>query len=969
MSRRTLGRITAREMAAFFATPAAYIFLGTFLAVTLFVFFWVETFFSRNIADVRPLFEWMPVLLIFLCSALTMRSWSEEQRAGTMESLLTAPVRPVVLILGKFFACVTLVAVALALTLPLVATVSLIGPLDPGPVLGGYLASLCLAATYISIGLFVSSRTNSQIVSLISATLACALLFLLGSPTLTGFFGNQAGEILKLLGSGSRFEAITRGVIDLRDIIYYLSLTACFLTLNVYGIERQRWAGNPTSTHHRTWGWLVILIVANFLAVNFWLAPVGTLRADLTSGQHYSISETTRGYLDRLQEPLLIRGYFSAQTHPLLAPLVPQLRDLMKEYQVVGHGRVRVEFIDPQQNPELEAEAGEKYGIRPVPFQTASRYQTAVTNSYFDILVKYGDAYEVLGFKDLIEVKGQGDTRVDVDLRNPEYDLTRAIKKVLYSYQGGGNLFANITTPVVFHGYFSADERLPAELVELKQALETVLSELAKKAEGSFSHEFVDPDADPTTAARLEQEYGMQPMVAGLLSPELFWFYMTLESGDQVVQVGLPADLSAAALTQAIEAGLKRFSKGFLKTVGLAVPAFTPPMPQFGMPAQGKSFQRLQRMLAEEHAVKAVDLAKGQVDPEADILVVVSPGNMEEKQIFAVDQFLMQGGTVVLAASPFDVNFGGQLQMTQVGGELGDWLAGHGIALEEEMVLDPQNASFPVPVQRQVGAFTVQETHLVNYPYFIDIRSDGMDRNSGLLGGIDQVSMTWASPVDIDQEKNAGRKVTTLLRSSPDSWVSDALDLQPDFQRYPDQGFAQNGEIASRPVAVLVEGSFTSAFQGKPSPLVQEDKAKDDPAKQGQQPQQAEDEEQTTTIGRVLEKSPESARIILLASNTFLADTSLDLASGAGGSRYHNPVQLIANCIDWSLEDRDLMMIRGRSHFARTLFPMAQGSRMFLEYLNYGLALAGLALVWFLRTILAKRSVQRQQALLEGGRA
>src|SRR5271166_2202178 len=112
-------RIARKELAAFFASPAAFIFIGVFLAALLFIFFWVDRFFARNIADVRPLFEWMPVLLIFLTSAMTMRMWSEERRGGTLEFLMTSPVKPVFLVAGKFAACLTLVAIVLALTLPL----------------------------------------------------------------------------------------------------------------------------------------------------------------------------------------------------------------------------------------------------------------------------------------------------------------------------------------------------------------------------------------------------------------------------------------------------------------------------------------------------------------------------------------------------------------------------------------------------------------------------------------------------------------------------------------------------------------------------------------------------------------------------------------------------------------------------------------------------------------------------------
>jgi len=194
--------IARKELAAFFSSAVAFIFFGVFLTVTLFVFFWVETFFGRNIADVRPLFEWMPILMIFLSAAITMRMWSEERRSGTLEFLLTSPIEPLQLVLGKFLACLGLVAVALALTLPLPITVSFIGPLDWGPVLGGYLATFFLAAGYISIGLFVSARSENQVVSVMISALIGGLFYALGSNTLTGLFGTKASEVLKLLGSG-----------------------------------------------------------------------------------------------------------------------------------------------------------------------------------------------------------------------------------------------------------------------------------------------------------------------------------------------------------------------------------------------------------------------------------------------------------------------------------------------------------------------------------------------------------------------------------------------------------------------------------------------------------------------------------------------------------------------------------------------------------------------------------------------
>ena len=967
-------RIAAREFAGFFSGPVAFLFFGAFLAVTMFIFFWVDTFFARNIADVRPLFDWIPILLIFLCAAVTMRLWSEERRAGTLEFLLTSPTRPAALVLGKFLACLGLIGVALALTLPLPITVSFLGPLDWGPVAGGYLATFFLAAAYISIGLYISIRSENQIVSLIGSVAACGLLYLIGSDMLSSFFGNQIGEILHLLGSGSRFDSITRGVIDLRDLYYYLSIMGIFLSLNIYGLERLRWQGNPANSRHRAWKMVTLLVVANFLAANFWLAPIGTMRIDMTSGRIYTISKATRNYLAQLHEPLLIRGYFSAQTHPLLAPLVPRLRDLLKEYQIAGHGKVRVEFVDPQENPEIEQEAGQKYGIRPVPFETSSRYQSSVTNSYFDILVKYGDQFATLGFRDLIEVKAKGESGLDVDLRNPEYDITRAIKKVLYAYQGSGDLFANIRGPVDITGYISPAAKLPEQLTALRSSLQSISEEMKKKSGGRVHLRLVDPDADGgRTAKKIGKKFGFRPMAVGLLDPRTFWFYITMENNGRVVQVPLPQDFSKDSLQRDMTAALKRFSRGFLKTIALYTPPSTPPMPQLGMPGGGKQFQWLRKKLEEEHNVITTDLKKGQVPGETDFLLLASPEKFDDMQRFAVDQFLMQGGTVAIATAPFDVTLRGRLSAEKYSSGLEKWLAGYGITLGHSMVLDRQNSAFPIPMERQVGMIRVRETRLINYPYFVDIRRDGMDQESGLTAGINQVTMTWPSPITIDPEKNKGRKVIRLLSSSPQAWTSDSLNIQPDFQKYGESGFPTGKQQQQYLLGAVVEGRFTSAFAGQTSPLIT--KAKDEAARKKKEKKSGPDTkkdaaaENKPVISRVLERSPESARIILFASNSFLSDTAMELMSSVQHTQYQEPAQLLANAVDWSLEDRGLLSIKGRGHFARTLRPMDRKTRMFWEYLNYGLALIGLGLVWLVQKLLQKRTIARYERILHTGRA
>ena len=250
--------VARKETLTYFGSPLALIFVGVFLSLTLFLFFWVDTFFARNIADVRPMFRWMPIVMIFLVATLTMRQWSEEQRVGTLEILLTLPVPRLHLVLGKLIAVMALIVLALALTVVLVFTVSLLGDLDWGPVLGGYLAAVLMASAYTAIGLFVSSRTQNQIVALIITVLICGILYAAGTGDVTEFAGGRLSTVLQAIGMGSRFQSIERGVIDLRDLVYYLSHDdLCATQRNVLGHETLGpWLanGHVSPQHHNGGG-------------------------------------------------------------------------------------------------------------------------------------------------------------------------------------------------------------------------------------------------------------------------------------------------------------------------------------------------------------------------------------------------------------------------------------------------------------------------------------------------------------------------------------------------------------------------------------------------------------------------------------------------------------------------------------------------------------------------------------------
>lgn len=954
--------VARKEFRAYFASPAAYLFLGLFVAACLFVFFWGEAFFARNVADLQPLFDWLPLLLIFLIAALTMRSWSEERRAGTLENLLTSPVALWQLVFGKFLAAFGLLCVALILTLPLPITVGLLGPLDSGPVIGGYVATLFLGSAYIAIGLFTSSRTDNPIVALMFTAVICGLLYLIGSSLLTSLSGYQLGQFLQLLGTGSRFDAITRGVLDLRDIYYYLSLAGVFLALNVYTLEKLRWTGNPASSAHRQWKGLTALLVVNLLAANLWLHPLDAVRMDLTENRLYTLSDVTEQQLASLNEPLRIKGYFSEKTHPLLAPLVPRLQSLLEEYAARGGTNVRVEFVDPTKNREAEETAARRYGVKPVPFQTASRYESAIVNSYFDVVIAYGGGYERLGFRELIEVKASNESDLAVALNNPEYEITRTIDRLARDYRSGGDTFAMVDEPVTLNAWVSPASRLPEDLKAFRADLESVIAMLEDKGGEKFSATINNPNAgDGKLADRLAEDYGFSPLLASLLDPQPFWFHLMLESGSNRVQIPLPATLNKSALQDAIDEGLKQLVPGALKTVALSKPP--------GNRFQGGNYRSLRSALKKNVRVVDAGLSDGKVPSGTDLLMVMSPNELTEKALFAIDQFLMRGGQVVIAASPYEVTLGQGLSARKQNTGLRDWLAHHGVNLEESLVLDPQSASLPVPRNRTVGGLTFREIQMMPYPFFADLRADQLNREHPVTAGLQDMIVSWPSPLTLDNKNTAGLDVTTLLTTSEGSWTLGNADILPDFQQHPETGFATPDERQAERIAVALSGRFRSWFADKDSPLLEAAKSDEKATSPGKAAENtATPAKQTTNdstvASSVIRKSPESAKLLVVSSDSFASDTMLNLVSQSLGTEYSAPVTFIQNAVDWSLEDPALLALRGQSRYARTLKPLTRQQQLAWEYANYGLALAGLVMIALWRKQVRASDRRRYQKIL-----
>jgi len=236
--------IMRRELRSYFVTPVAYVFLVIFLVLSGFLTFYLGDFYERRQADLQPFFALHPWLYLILVPAVSMRIWAEEAKSGTLELLLTLPVRLWQAMLGKFLAAWLFVGLALALTFPLWITVNYLGSPDNGVILAGYLGSWLMAGAFLAIGTCLSALTQSQVVAFVVTAMVCAVLIVAGQPQVLDFF--QAALPRKLVSAMTylsllhHFQAISRGVLDVRDLFYFVFSIVAWLGAGVLLLDLKR---------------------------------------------------------------------------------------------------------------------------------------------------------------------------------------------------------------------------------------------------------------------------------------------------------------------------------------------------------------------------------------------------------------------------------------------------------------------------------------------------------------------------------------------------------------------------------------------------------------------------------------------------------------------------------------------------------------------------------------------------------
>ncbi len=399
--------IFLRELGAYFNSAIAYIFIIVFSLVTSFLY--MSQFFLIGRADMRGFFGILPIILCVFLPAVTMRLWSEDQKGNTLELLLTFPMKPQALVLGKYFAALAFYLVSLASTLMIPIMLRVLGRPDIGAIAGGYVGALLMGALFLALGTLISGFCKDQIVSFILTVVACFSFYLIGlefiAASIDGWILGLGSFLQNFFGMTQHFASFERGVISLPDLFYFLIGIIVFLTLNGFWIE-----GRMRPKARAIFASVVGVCILIFIVSNWLLEGLPFGRFDLTEGKIYTVSDASKRILEKLEAPVTMKLYISPQEKmPTGMKTVEQdILDKLDELRVVSSGKLNYKIIhieaaevagagegEGAEKSEMEQTLQSK-GIQPFQVRSVEADEVGVTLIYSALSVAYKEKPEEL---------------------------------------------------------------------------------------------------------------------------------------------------------------------------------------------------------------------------------------------------------------------------------------------------------------------------------------------------------------------------------------------------------------------------------------------------------------------------------------------------------------------------------------------------------------------------------------------
>ncbi|KPK78491.1 MAG: hypothetical protein AMS25_14980, partial [Gemmatimonas sp. SM23_52] len=382
---RNLWTIVRKELRNYFDHPTAYILLVVFLVINFFFYF--RSAFLLAEASVRPLFDLLPWILLFFIPAATMGALAEERRHGTLEVTLSHPIREHQFMLGKYFGNLLFIAIALAGTLLVPILLLLGGMPDFGVIVAQYIGSLLLAAGMAAVGIAASALTRNQITAFIVGTAVIFLFILTGTELvqigLPGWLAGPVGQLAIL----THFTNVARGVIDLRDVVYFVAFAAAFLALGYWLLLRDRLSHGSRLYRNLRLGTATIVAIA--VVANLFGSHIPG-RLDLTAEKLYTLSPGTRAILGDLDDVVTISLFVSRELPVQVQPLERDVRDVLRDFERYGRGNIQIVRKHPDQSDEVRRES-QQLGITPVQFNVVRREELQLKQGWLGLAVQYAD--------------------------------------------------------------------------------------------------------------------------------------------------------------------------------------------------------------------------------------------------------------------------------------------------------------------------------------------------------------------------------------------------------------------------------------------------------------------------------------------------------------------------------------------------------------------------------------------------
>ena len=484
---RRVWTIARREIAMMFNHPTGYVLLVVLLGANAFLCF--RQVYVMGLATLRPMFDMLPWLFLFFVPAVTMRTLAEDSRSGILEVVLTQPITEAELLVGKFAGAVLFLWIALALTLAIPLGLALGSHMAWGTVFAQYTGGALLAAGLAGVGVWASSLTRSQITAFILAVAVTFVLILVGLNDLLVGLPPGLSSIAARLGVLSHFESIGRGVIDLRDAIYFASLAAVFLAF-AYGSVAGR-ALTRTGVRLKRLRTGVALVVALLLVVNLMGGYIGG-RLDLTPGHSYTLSAGARQIAGHLDDLVTVKEFASDELPTQASLMKRDVDDLLTDLRSASHGRIRVLKLNPAKDSIAMRDA-RALGVEPVQFNVVGASELQVKQGWLGLVVQYGTGHETIPF---VGSTDDLEYRLAASIRS----LTRTAKPVVGFVENAGVLDQR--------SQGGGLQRMRAELGKSYDVRELSLADTTEPASNVTTLVLAgSPDSLPTGAAARLQAY------------------------------------------------------------------------------------------------------------------------------------------------------------------------------------------------------------------------------------------------------------------------------------------------------------------------------------------------------------------------------------------------------------------------------------------------------------------------------